>query len=95
MPDEDQARQKRVGIWAGSFEMPWEWRAAERSPTAPQTAPDGCVIKGNISSSSGKRIYHMPGQQDYDATRISPDKGERWFCTEEEAVAAGWRKAGR
>jgi len=95
VPDEDQARQQRAGIWAGSVQMPWDWRAAERAPVAPQTAPDGCVIKGNISSNSGKRIYHVPGQQDYEATRISPDKGERWFCTEEEAVAAGWRKAGR
>src|SRR6516162_884175 len=52
----------------------------------------GCVIKGNISS-SGERIYHVPGQRYYDKTVISWSKGERWFCTEQEAVAAGWRKA--
>jgi hypothetical protein len=52
----------------------------------------GCVIKGNISS-SGERIYHLPGQRYYDKTVISWSKGERWFCTEQEAVAAGWRKA--
>ncbi len=54
-----------------------------------------CVIKGNMSINSGERIYHVPGQRDYAATKISPQYGERWFCTEEEARAAGWRKAGR
>jgi hypothetical protein len=53
-----------------------------------------CRIKGNISISSGERIYHVPGQHFYESTKISPRYGERWFCTEEEARAAGWRKAG-
>lgn len=54
-----------------------------------------CNIKGNISRSSGRRIYHVPGDPDYASTRISPGHGERWFCTEAEARAAGWRRAGR
>jgi hypothetical protein len=53
----------------------------------------GCSIKGNISYVTGERIYHMPGQEFYDATIINPLKGERWFCSEEEAQAAGWRRA--
>ena|SRR5690348_390373 len=52
----------------------------------------GCKIKGNISA-SGQRIYHVPGQPYYDATRIDVTRGERWFCSEAEARAAGWRKA--
>ncbi len=28
--EEDQARLARRGIWAGSFEMPWDWRARKR-----------------------------------------------------------------
>ena len=51
-----------------------------------------CVIKGNISS-KGERIYHVPGGRYYDATVIDTAKGERWFCSEAEAVAAGWRKS--
>ncbi len=51
-----------------------------------------CTIKGNINA-KGERIYHMPGQQAYGVTRINPDAGERWFCSEAEAKAAGWRKA--
>lgn len=41
----------------------------------------------------GERIYHVPGQPYYDATRINTAEGERWFCSEAEAQAAGWRKA--
>ncbi len=53
------------------------------------------LIKGNISLSSGEKIYHVPGGYYYDDTVINEAAGERWFCTEAEAVAAGWRKAKR
>jgi len=45
------------------------------------------------SVSSGERIYHVPGQRYYDKTQINEGKGERWFCTEQEAVGPGWQKA--
>lgn len=61
-------------------------------PVASVSPTTGCQIKGNISR-DGTRIYHVPGQQDYDNTRISESNGERWFCTEDEAQAAGWRRA--
>ncbi|WP_292570386.1 hypothetical protein [Mesorhizobium sp.] len=54
-----------------------------------------CNIKGNISYNTGEKIYHVPGQEYYSETRISLLKGERWFCSEAEARAAGWRKARR
>ena len=53
----------------------------------------GCDINGNISVSSGARICHMPSQDYYDETRIDFSKGERWFCSESEAISAGWRKS--
>jgi micrococcal nuclease len=62
-------------------------------PQGCTTPPPGCVIKGNISSSSGEKIYHVPGQRYYEQTKIESEKGERWFCTEEEAIANGWRKS--
>ena len=52
------------------------------------------LIKGNINS-KGEKIYHMPGMRDYNRTSIDESKGERWFATEAEARAAGWRKAMR
>jgi hypothetical protein len=53
----------------------------------------GCNIKGNISINSGERIYHVPGQRRYRETKIRPEYGERWFCSEAEARQAGWRRA--
>lgn len=82
-------------MWRGDFVPPWEWRRGKRlqATTMPDRAAD-CTIKGNISS-SGERIFHILGTQHYDRTRINTAKGERWLCTEAEAMAAGWRKAKR
>jgi micrococcal nuclease len=61
--------------------------------SSPTTANSACTIKGNISSNKEK-LYHVDGCRSYTATRIDETAGERWFCTEQEAQAAGWRKAG-
>jgi len=53
-----------------------------------------CPIKGNISI-RGERIYHVPGAKYYPPTVINIFKGERWFCTEAAAQAAGWRRSRR
>lgn len=54
-----------------------------------------CDIKGNISINSGERIYHVRGQEFYNSTVIRPSYGERWFCSEDDARNAGWRRASR
>ncbi|MGE7367957.1 hypothetical protein ACQKKX_02665 [Neorhizobium sp. NPDC001467] len=59
------------------------------------TYDPACDIKGNISWNGGQKIYHVRGQKNYQDTRIRVLDGERWFCSEDEARAAGWRKAGR
>ena len=58
-------------------------------------AQQNCNIKGNISVSTGDRLYHVVGMEDYEGTKIDPSKGEKWFCSESEAIAAGWRRAPR
>lgn len=107
---ESDARSAKRGIWRGDFVPPWDWRQAQAagvgdtappSPTArthsqrAASAPGRCNIKGNISYNSGRRLYHMPGDPDYADTRISVARGERWFCSEAEARAAGWQPAVR
>ena len=64
------------------------------SAAVPSDAPPGCVIKGNINT-KGDKIYHVPGDDSYDETVITTSKGERYFCSTEEAEAAGWRAAQR
>ncbi|MGO4908911.1 thermonuclease family protein [Pseudorhodobacter sp. W20_MBD10_FR17] len=87
---EATAKAELRGLWSGAVTAPADYRKiAKRQP-----APEGCAIKGNINT-KGKRIYHMPGQRDYDATRISVAKGEAFFCSEADAQAAGFRAAKR
>lgn len=87
---EAEARTAQRGLWAGQFVMPWQWRAGQRlSSEHSDDAQRDCAIKGNISKAGS--IYHMPGSLDYERTRIDESRGERWFCSEEEAKAAGWR----
>lgn len=62
------------------------------SPGTANNVESNCNIKGNINY-SGEKIYHVPGQEYYNETKIDEEYGERWFCSEEEAQAAGWRKS--
>ena len=87
---EARAKRKRVGIWQQPSLPAWDYRAAKWT-VSQQKAPKGCPIKGNISRNG--KIYHTPWSQWYDRTKISQNKGERWFCNEAEAIAAGWRPA--
>lgn len=86
-------------IWSAARPITQDERAAARATDgltpAPQSAaaPNNCTIKGNINR-KGERIYHLPGQRDCDRTRMDKGAGKRWFCSQEEAIAAGWRKAG-
>ena len=49
------------------------------------------VIKENISQSTSEKIYHVPGGDFYEVTIVDEAGGERWFCTEDDALDAGWR----
>jgi endonuclease YncB( thermonuclease family) len=90
--DETAAQAAKAGIWAGRFIEPSKWRRGDRLQTGKKPAAVACQIKGNINR-SGERIFHVPGGRDYGPTRIDESKGERWFCSEDEARKAGWRRS--
>lgn len=52
-------------------------------------------IKCNINRATGEKIYHLPFDQKYDATKIEPRQGEFYASTCAEAEAAGFRRAKR
>lgn len=52
-------------------------------------------IKCNISQLTGERIYHLPFDQQYDATVIGDVAGEFYALTVAEAESAGFRRAFR
>ena len=89
--DEEAARSIGAGLWSANMQRPEIHRANAR--LAPPPPDPACAIKGNISGNG--QIFHQPGQEFYDQTRINPAAGERWFCSPQEALAAGWRAARR
>jgi hypothetical protein len=52
----------------------------------------GCGIKGNVSA-GGNKYYHLPTQPSWTGIRIQLERGERWFCNEQEAINNGFRKS--
>jgi endonuclease YncB( thermonuclease family) len=98
---EEAAKAAKLGLWAGSFEAPEQYRRtggvkagkanstsrpSQRSSWAAR-APSNCNIKGNRNR-RGEWIYHLPGMPYYDQTRP-----EEMFCSEAEAQAAGYQRA--
>lgn len=96
------SRNKAIGIWSvenyaqedgfhpeeheGATGSNSTSTTASKVPTEkPQKQKQGCDIKGNINS-KGEKIYHTPDSPYYERT-----KQEQWFCSEKEAVQAGFR----
>jgi len=77
--------------WEGG--PPQATAEAEAIATALETTPEpACVIKANISR-TGEKIFHVPGQLNYERTIVDPESGEFWACSEQQAQELGWRKA--
>jgi endonuclease YncB( thermonuclease family) len=87
---EADARAAGLGIWQGASKRPQEWRV-DTWEEAKRTTPDGCPIKGRASG----KVYVMPWTSGYDSRRMRTVRGDRWFCSEEEAQAAGFKPAQR
>jgi len=88
------AQELKLGLWAEGACEETAKIVSEATP-ANSAMPDNetCVIKGNISFENNEKIYHNIDCPSYDKTKIDLAKGEQYFCFEEEALAAGWRKA--
>ena len=79
-------------MWRGEVVPPREWRKGKRPSGGREQQPgeraaDG-VVKGNIGKNC-TRIHHVAGGRYYGQTRINTSKRERWFCSENQARAAG------
>lgn len=77
----ESARNKKVGIF---------------SPFCSQTENTNnpkCNIKGNIGKSNREKYYHLPQCAEYNRTVVELHLGEKWFCSEKEAVEAGYIKS--
>jgi len=77
----DYARQNKLGVF---------------SPACFQTEPENpkCKIKGNLSEKDpDQKFYLKPSCAYYDSVVVEKYLGEQWFCTEQEAIKAGFIKS--
>lgn len=87
-----QARQQAIGIWSMenyATDQGFNDESDKLQQSSNTKNGNGCSIKGNINS-NGEKIYHTEESSSYHVT-----KPEEIFCTEEEAVAAGYRAVKR
>ena len=73
----DKARQKKTGIFSDTCTQ----MLNKEKPA--------CNVKGNTRNGN---IYYVPKCGVYDNVEVQLYLGDRWFCSEKEAVKAGFRK---
>lgn len=92
----EEALIQRRGLWSDECDYLEEFEQENeltREINEPPSDPN-CLIKGNISSRGAGKLYFPPGCSSYNQIKIDTSKGEGYFCTEEEAMAAGFEKSG-
>lgn len=52
------------------------------------------LIKGNVAA-DGKRTYHVVTGEYYASVKMEPSQGDQYFCSEDDARAAGFKRSGR
>ena len=63
------------------------WLVSEGLAVANRPVSDRLVPDEEAARAAGRGM----GSQWYERTKISTDHGERWFCSERQALDAGWR----
>lgn len=86
--EQEEAKTAKAGLWSGDAERPSDYRA-KAWEDAKRKAPDGCPIKGLVRD--GDRVYVLPHAPEYERGRVQTSKGGRWFCSERDAVSAGFK----
>ena len=84
------AQEGELGLWRGDFVRPEDWRRGARLPGEP-TDTAVCVVKGTVTEEAQK-IFYIPSDKDYNKIAIDPTRGERMFCSDDEAILAGWTR---
>jgi len=89
-----RVRNKKTTI-LGAVKPPEHARAILLASASGSVAPSpDCTIKGNVNR-SGECIYHTPASRWYAKIQMKISKGTRWFCSVDEAEAAGCRETRR
>jgi endonuclease YncB( thermonuclease family) len=74
------AKNKRIGVYSPVCTQ-------ATNPINPK-----CNIKGNTTGD--KNLYRYPGCRLFNSTMVELHLGDKWYCTEKEALKAGFNKGG-
>lgn len=85
----EEARTKGKGLWS-ACDVPVDDSLRENDAEPINTA---CTIKGNVSEKGYGKQYFSEGCPNYNRIKIDVRKGEAYFCTQEEAEAAGFSRS--
>jgi endonuclease YncB( thermonuclease family) len=89
-----RVRNKKTTV-LGATKPPESAKAILLASASGSVAPSpDCTIKGNVNR-SGECIFHQPTSRWYAKIQMKISKGTRWFCSVEEAEAAGCRETKR
>lgn len=75
------AKEAKIGIFSSLCRQQGEIPAGK------------CLIKGNIDKNTYEKFYHLPECNHYNEVVIDQDLGEGYFCSEQQAIESGFRKA--
>jgi endonuclease YncB( thermonuclease family) len=89
-----RVRNKKTVI-LGAAKPPENAHATLLASASGSVAPSpDCMIKGNVNH-AGECIYHKPSSRWYAQIKMQINKGTRWFCSVDDAEAAGCRETRR
>jgi len=78
-----------------SDEAPWDWQHLSSNLTAllAQGTVKGseCLIKAVVTADH-HHVYYGPLDAGYAKIKVNKHRGERYFCSDDEARRAGWRR---
>jgi len=93
-PADWRVRRKHAPILGAARPKENVRRLLLASASGPLPPSPACRIKGNVNR-SGQCIYHRPTSRWYAQIKMKVSKGTRWFCSVEDAEAAGCRETRR
>ena len=88
-------KQQKVNGGKGGFGdlVPEAKMATKVATLVSNQCPDGSLtVKGNVNK-KGSKLYYTPDSLNYGNVKIDEGKGERIFCSVQEAEQAGWSPA--
>ncbi|MBC8268780.1 MAG: thermonuclease family protein [Rhodospirillaceae bacterium] len=88
LPNEDRFK----GAFHSTNNYPWKM-LKEIFLNKSRTDHVSCMVRGKVLEGSDK-FYFSPLDAEFESLKMNPKHGDRYFCGDEEARQAGWRRKG-